>query len=121
MQIDDLINHRRRALDSQRHQCGIFPLAFTFAKVAGSHLSSLACHFQQPVLVNPPVQTIRKPQRVKSRRRSMCYSMCRELGFTGDCRSRYSQVIRVPGFSSSQPSSFARWASDKGSARTAQI
>ena len=65
MKVNDLVNHRRRALKDQRHQRGILALWLIFPKVAGSHLSSLTRHFQQAVLMNPPVETLRKPQRLK--------------------------------------------------------
>lgn len=65
MKINDLVNHRGRPLNGQRHQRGILPLSLIFSQIRRSHLSSLTRHLQHAVLVNSTVQIFRKTQTLK--------------------------------------------------------
>ncbi len=88
MQVDDFVGDGGHALDGERHQGRVTPLRLELRQVGGRHLAALAGDLEQPVLVNQPLDAGGQVERRHALRRSMCSSMCREFGLTGDCRSQ---------------------------------
>jgi hypothetical protein len=98
VQVDDFVGDGRHALDGERHQSRVAALRLELGQVGGRHLAALAGDLEQPVLVNQTLDARRQVEACHALRRSMCSSMCREFGLTGDWRSQASQSsCRCPG------------------------
>jgi hypothetical protein len=93
VQVDDFVGDGGHAFDGQRYQSGVAPLHLELGQVGGRHLPTLAGDLEQAVLVNLPLDACGQVKRLPALRRSMCSSMCREFGLTGDWRSHASHVI----------------------------
>ncbi|EKE16638.1 MAG: hypothetical protein ACD_10C00882G0003 [uncultured bacterium] len=63
VQVDDFVGDGGHALTGQRHQGRVAPLQLELGQVGGRHLATLTGNFEQPVLMNKPLNARRQVER----------------------------------------------------------
>ncbi len=117
MQIDQLIDHGRGALQHHGGQGRVAALRLELTEVFGRHLPTLAGQLEQAVLVDVPAQAFGQVHQLKCLQPLDVFQHVPRVGFQRCLAQPGQPVMLLPALSFNSSSSLARCESVSGSTR----